>query len=98
MHSWIINSQVESQRQFIVLCGNITYVTVSNFLDDFFHPAREDVNCEVLILNKMSPDLEFEGLLKRERTRVQYFQVNTEQGDKAIVLLHIIHEGSVLIT
>ena len=77
MHSWIINSQVESQRQFIVLCGNITYVTVSNFLDDFFHPAREDVNCEVLILNKMSPDLEFEGLLKRERTRVQYFQVIT---------------------
>ena len=71
----LLNCQVDSQKQFIILCGNITYVTVSNFLDDFFHPAREDVNCEVLILNKMSPDLEFEGLLKREKTRVQYFQV-----------------------
>ena len=68
--------QVDSQKQFIILCGNITYVTVSNFLDDFFHPAREDVNCEVVIINKMSPDLEFEGLLKRMRTKVQFFQVN----------------------
>ena len=67
--------QVDKQKQFIILCGNITYVTVSNFLDDFFHPAREDVNCEVLILNKMNPDLEFEGLLKRRKTQVQYFQV-----------------------
>lgn len=71
----LLNCQVDSQKQFIILCGNITYVTVTNFLDDFFHPAREDVNCEVLILNKMNPDLEFEGLLKREKTRVQYFQV-----------------------
>ena len=70
--------QVDKQKQFIILCGNITYVTVSNFLDDFFHPAREDVNCEVLILNKMSPDLEFEGLLKRRKTQVQYFQVNNQ--------------------
>jgi len=35
---------------------------------------REDVNCEVLFLNKNEPDLEFEGLLKREKTRVAYFQ------------------------
>ena len=72
-----LNFQVDSQKQFIILCGNITYVTVTNFLDDFFHPAREDVNCEVLILNKMSPDLELEGLLKRRKTQVQYFQVNS---------------------
>ena len=67
--------QVDSQRQFLVVCGNITMSSVTNFLEDFFHPCREDVNAEVVILNKMSPDLEFEGLLKRERTRVQYFQV-----------------------
>jgi hypothetical protein len=36
---------------------------------------REDVNCEVVFLNKNEPDLEFEGLLKREKTRVAYFQV-----------------------
>ena len=58
-----------------MVCGNITMASVTNFLEDFFHPCREDVNAEVVILNKMSPDLEFEGLLKRERTRVQYFQV-----------------------
>ena len=57
------------------MCGNITYSSVSGFLADFFHPAREDVNCEVVFLNKMEPDLEFEGLLKREKTRVTYFQV-----------------------
>ena len=44
------------------------------FLADFFHPARDDVDVEVVFLNKAEPDLEFEGLLKREHTRVQYFQ------------------------
>ena len=40
-----------SDKQFIVVCGNITYVSVSNFLGDFFNPAREDVNAEVVFLN-----------------------------------------------
>jgi hypothetical protein len=35
------------------------------------------VNCEVVFLNKNEPDLEFEGLLKREKTRVAYFQART---------------------
>ena len=30
----------------------------------------------MIILNKNEPDLEFEGLLKREKIRVKYFQVN----------------------
>ena len=38
------------------------------------HPGRDDVDVEVLFLNKNDPDLEFEGLLKREHTRVQYFK------------------------
>ena len=67
--------QANAQKQFILVCGNITYSSVSGFLADFFHPAREDVNCEVIFLNKLEPDLEFEGLLKREKTRVTYFQV-----------------------
>ncbi len=61
-------------RQFIVVCGNINYESVHTFLDDFFHPARDDVDVEVVFLNKNEPDLEFEGLLKREHTRVQYFK------------------------
>ena len=61
-------------RQFIVVCGNINYESVLTFLEDFFHPARDDVDVEVIFLNKAEPDLEFEGLLKREHTRVQYFK------------------------
>jgi len=66
--------KVNSQRQFIVVCGNINFDSVHGFLKDFFHPARDDTNCEVVFLNKSEPDLMFEGLLKRERTRVSYFQ------------------------
>jgi hypothetical protein len=76
----------------VVVCGNINYGSVTNFLSDFYHPAREDVNCEVvpnlstslyshfkvILLNKNEPDLEFEGLLKREKTRVNYFQVREQ--------------------
>ncbi len=61
-------------RQFVVVCGNINYESVQTFLGDFFHPARDDVDVEVVFLNKNEPDLEFEGLLKRESTRVQYFR------------------------
>ena len=62
-------------KQFVIVCGNISFASVSNFLGDFYHPAREDVNAEVVFLNKKEPDLEFDGLLKREKTRVKYFQV-----------------------
>ena len=31
----------------MVVCGNINFESVNGFLSDFFHPAREDVNCEV---------------------------------------------------
>ena len=69
---------MNSQRQFVIVCGNINYDSVDGFLKDFFHPARDDSNCEVVFLNKTEPDLMFEGLLKRERTRVSYFKVNLE--------------------
>ena len=58
-----------------MVCGNITMASVTNFLEDFFHPCREDVNAEVVFLNKKEPDLEFDGLLKREKTKVKYFTV-----------------------
>ena len=64
-----------TEKQFVIVCGNITFVSVTNFINDFYHPAREDVNAEVVFLNKREPDLEFEGLLKREKTRVTYIQV-----------------------
>ena len=69
---------MNSQRQFVIVCGNINYDSVDGFLKDFFHPARDDSNCEVVFLNKTEPDLMFEGLLKRETTRVSYFKVMLE--------------------
>ena len=71
--------QPPDDKQFVLVCGNITYVSVSNFLDDFYNPAREDVNAELVFLNKNEPDLEFDGLLKRERTKVKYFTVSRQQ-------------------
>ena len=59
----------------MLVCGNINYESVQTFLADFFHPARDDVDVEVIFLNKEEPNLEFEGLLKRESTRVQYFRL-----------------------
>ncbi|TRY80926.1 hypothetical protein TCAL_08819 [Tigriopus californicus] len=41
---------------------------------DFLHEDREDVDVEVVFLHRADPDLEFEGLLKRQHTRVKYFQ------------------------
>ena len=71
IHLEILNTRVHGFNgiyYFLRLCRFQT------FLADFFHPARDDVDVEVLFLNKAEPDLEFEGLLKREHTRVQYFK------------------------
>ncbi|CAB4060605.1 KCNMA1 [Lepeophtheirus salmonis] len=67
-------NMIQRDQQFIIVCGNVNYESVTNFLEDFFHPARDDVDVEVVFLNKGEPDLEFEGLLKREHSRVQYFK------------------------
>lgn len=36
----------------IVLCGYITYESVSNFMADFLHKDREDVDVELVIMNR----------------------------------------------
>ena len=38
----------------IVLCGHITYESVSNFMADFLHKDREDVDVELVIMNRYS--------------------------------------------
>ena len=57
-----------------MVCGHITYESVSHFLKDFLHEDREDVDVEVVFLHRAEPDLELEGLLKRQHTRIKYFQ------------------------
>ncbi|XP_071543177.1 calcium-activated potassium channel slowpoke isoform X32 [Panulirus ornatus] len=64
----------ERGRRHIVVCGHITYESVSHFLKDFLHEDREDVDVEVVFLHRNEPDLEFEGLLKRNSTCVEFFQ------------------------
>jgi len=58
----------------IVVCGHITYESVTYFLKDFLHPDREKVEEMVVFLHRAEPDLEFEGLLKRRHTQIKYFQ------------------------
>ncbi|XP_042209873.1 calcium-activated potassium channel slowpoke-like isoform X14 [Homarus americanus] len=61
-------------RRHIVVCGHITYESVSHFLKDFLHEDREDVDVEVVFLHRKEPDLELEGLLKRHSTTVSFYQ------------------------
>ncbi|XP_048007395.1 calcium-activated potassium channel slowpoke isoform X2 [Leguminivora glycinivorella] len=62
------------RRRHIVVCGHITYESVSHFLKDFLHEDREDVDVEVVFLHRKPPDLELEGLFKRHFTTVEFFQ------------------------
>uniref|UniRef100_A0A646QCD7 BK channel n=1 Tax=Hemiscolopendra marginata TaxID=943146 RepID=A0A646QCD7_9MYRI len=61
-------------KRHIVVCGHITYESVSHFLKDFLHEDREDVDVEVIFLHRKPPDLELEGLFKRHFTTVEFFQ------------------------
>ncbi|KAL0133634.1 hypothetical protein PUN28_000960 [Cardiocondyla obscurior] len=64
----------EHGKRHIVVCGHITYESVSHFLKDFLHEDREDVDVQVVFLHRKPPDLELEGLFKRHFTTVEFFQ------------------------
>ncbi|ESO12317.1 hypothetical protein HELRODRAFT_158810 [Helobdella robusta] len=87
----------EHGKRHIVLCGHITYESVSNFMSDFLHKDREDVDVELVIMNRKEPDLELEGLFKRHFTQVKFFQgtvmdandlhrTNVKEADACLVL------------
>ncbi|XP_038148948.1 calcium-activated potassium channel subunit alpha-1a isoform X28 [Cyprinodon tularosa] len=61
-------------RKHIVVCGHITLESVSNFLKDFLHKDRDDVNVEIIFLHNISPNLELEALFKRHFTQVEFYQ------------------------
>ncbi|XP_048842602.1 calcium-activated potassium channel subunit alpha-1-like isoform X10 [Brienomyrus brachyistius] len=63
-----------SGRKHIVVCGHITLESVSNFLKDFLHKDRDDVNVEIVFLHNIDPNLELEALFKRHFTQVEFFQ------------------------
>ncbi|XP_041362291.1 calcium-activated potassium channel slowpoke-like isoform X2 [Gigantopelta aegis] len=87
----------ERGKRHIVVCGHITFDSVSNFLKDFLHKDREDVDVEIVFIHKGLPDLELEGLLKRHFTQVEYFhgtvmdandldRIKVRQADACLVL------------
>ncbi|XP_078659839.1 calcium-activated potassium channel subunit alpha-1-like isoform X36 [Branchiostoma floridae x Branchiostoma belcheri] len=63
-----------SGRKHVVVCGHITYESVSNFLKDFLHKDRDDVNVEIIFLHPLPPNLQLEALLKRHFTQVEFFE------------------------
>ncbi|XP_067946179.1 calcium-activated potassium channel slowpoke-like isoform X2 [Watersipora subatra] len=63
----------EKGKKHIVVCGHITYDSVSNFLSDFLHKDREDVDVEIVFIDKRVPDLDLEGLFKRHFTQVEFY-------------------------
>ncbi|KRX81498.1 Calcium-activated potassium channel slo-1 [Trichinella nativa] len=66
--------KAENGKRHIVVCGYITYESVTHFLQDFLHEDRDDVDVEVVFLHRVPPDLELEGLFKRHFTKVEFFQ------------------------
>uniref|UniRef100_A0A915E2S8 BK channel n=1 Tax=Ditylenchus dipsaci TaxID=166011 RepID=A0A915E2S8_9BILA len=87
----------EHGKRHIVVCGYITYESVSHFLQDFLHEDREDVDVEVVFLHRVVPDLELEGLFKRHFTKVEFFtgtvmdsidlsRVKVDEADACLVL------------
>uniref|UniRef100_A0A0N4ZBA4 BK channel n=1 Tax=Parastrongyloides trichosuri TaxID=131310 RepID=A0A0N4ZBA4_PARTI len=87
----------EHGKKHIVVCGYITYESVSHFLQDFLHEDREDVDVEVVFLHRVPPDLELEGLFKRHFTKVEFFtgtvmdsidlsRVKVDEADSCLVL------------
>ena len=53
-----------------MVCGHITYESVTYFLKDFLHPDREKVEEVVVFLHRSEPDLEFEGNNRLEMNTV----------------------------
>ena len=47
-----MNNPLSFTSRHIVVCGHITYESVSHFLKDFLHEDREDVDVEVVFLHR----------------------------------------------
>ena len=52
MYLGLVGSNYLLLYRHIVVCGHITLESVSNFLKDFLHKDRDDVNVEIVFLHK----------------------------------------------
>lgn len=89
--------KLEKGKKHVVVCGHITYDSVSNFLGDFLHKDREGVDVEIVFIDKIPPDLDLEGLFKRHFTQVKFIlgsvmnandldRVSLKQADACLIL------------
>ncbi|CAF0908028.1 unnamed protein product [Adineta steineri] len=61
-------------KQHVIICGHITPHSMTTFLRDFLHKDRDQAEeLDIVIINKKTPEIEMEALLKRYYTKVQYF-------------------------
>ncbi|UJR26310.1 hypothetical protein I4U23_007648 [Adineta vaga] len=61
-------------KRHVIICGHITPHSMTTFLRDFLHKDRDQAEeLDVVIINKKTPEIEMEALLKRYYTKVQYF-------------------------
>ena len=56
----------------VIVCGHITSISASEFLNDFLHPDRGDNSVHVLFLHPERPDQDLKPVLRSFYTRVQY--------------------------
>ncbi|VEL34292.1 unnamed protein product [Protopolystoma xenopodis] len=64
-------------RLHVVVCGDVTTQSVRHFLEDFLHKDRQRNDVEVVFINRLKPDLQLQGLLRRHFMRVKYLQLST---------------------
>ena len=58
--------------QHIIVCGHITAFSAEEFLLDFLHPDRGDMQTHVLFLHPEHPDPDLKSVIRSHYTRVQY--------------------------
>ncbi|ESO12525.1 hypothetical protein HELRODRAFT_63354, partial [Helobdella robusta] len=74
----------ERCRRHVVLCGHITSDSVNSFISDFLHSEREEVDVDVVIMNRKEPDFELQRILKKYYVQVFYIQGNVMNPDDLI--------------
>ncbi|PNI75284.1 KCNMA1 isoform 68, partial [Pan troglodytes] len=87
-----------SGRKHIVVCGHITLESVSNFLKDFLHKDRDDVNVEIVFLHKVISIKNYHPKIRIITQMLQYHNKahllnipswNWKEGDDAICLAEL---------
>ncbi|RWS31725.1 calcium-activated potassium channel slowpoke-like isoform X13 [Leptotrombidium deliense] len=61
-------------KSHIVVCGHINFQSVNNFIKDFLHEDRENIDVSIVFLNRSPPDWDLEAFIKLHYLAVEFFQ------------------------